>query len=413
MNILMANWTWYPSGGDWTYVDSVCTIYRSYGHTIIPFSMQDERNYPNSYSKFFISHIDYKVENKNKSMTTGLRVLGRSIYSTEANRNLNQLLDTVNVDIAQLNGGINNYLTPAIIPVLKNRKIPVVWRILDYKLICPNSIFVSNGEVCEACFKHKYYHCVLKRCKKSSFLASLAASVESYAYHILPYYKQVDKFLFQSEFTRDLYVKFGYDINRTHIIENPYSNEGTVPHFSGKNYILYFGRIETLKGIYTLLNAMKMLPDIVLKIVGSGSEYENSVEYAAQNKISNVQFLGAKWGDELAPFLRDAEFVIVPSEWYEPSPYVALQSFAFGKPLIASNIGGLKDIVRHKENGLLFEAGDEKGLSQAISGLFSNKAMIREMGMAAVRTIESKYNPLRYYEDTIKLFHELIEVKKK
>jgi glycosyltransferase involved in cell wall biosynthesis len=244
-------------------------------------------------------------------------------------------------------------------------------------------------------------------------LASLVAAVESYVYHILPYYKQVDKFLFQSEFTRDMYVKFGYDINRTHIIENPYSNEGIIPQFSGKNYILYFGRVETLKGIYTLLNAMKMLPDIVLKIVGNGSEYENSMQYAAENKISNAQFLGPKWGDELTPFLRDAEFVIVPSEWYEPSPYVALQSFAFGKPIIASNMGGLKDIVRHKENGLLFEAGDEKGLSHAISELFSNKTIISEMGMAAVRTIGSKYNPLRYYEDTMKVFRELIEVKKK
>ena len=413
MNILMANWTWYPSGGDWTYVDSVCKIYRANGHKIIPFSMQDERNYPSPYSKFFISHIDYKAENKKKSLTAGLRVLGRSIYSTEAKRNLNKLLDMVNVDIAQLNGGINNYLTPAIIPVLKNRGVPVVGRVLDYKLICPNTTFVSNGEVCEACLKHKYYHCILKRCKKKSFFASLVAALESYAYHMLPYYKQVDKFLFQSEFTRDMFVKYGYDINRTHIIENPYSNEGLVPQCSGKNYILYFGRIETLKGIYTLLNTMKMLPNIVLKIVGNGSEYENSLEYAAQNKISNVQFLGPKWGDELVPILRDAEFVIVPSEWYEPSPYVALQSFAFGKPIIASNMGGLKDIVRHNENGLLFEAGDEKSLSQAILELFSNKAMIREMGMAAVRTIESKYNPREYYDDTMKLFHKLIEVKKK
>ena len=338
---------------------------------------------------------------------------GGRFIPRRAKRNLNQLLDTVNVDIAQLNSSINNYLTPAIIPVLKNWKIPIVWRIIDYHLICPNTTFVSNDEICEACFEHKYYHCILKKCKKRSFLASLVAAVESYTYHILPYYKQVDKFLFQSEFTRDMYVKFGYDISRTHIIENPYSSEGLIPQFSGKNYILYFGRIETLKGIYTLLNAMKMLPDIVLKIVGGGSEYENSIEYAVQNKISNAQFLGPKWGDELVPFLRDAEFVIVPSEWYEPSPYVALQSFSFGKPIIASNMGGLKDIVRHKENGLLFEAGDEKGLSQAILELFLNKAMIREMGMAAVRTIESKYNPLRYYEDTMKLFHELIEVKKK
>ncbi|WP_321416293.1 glycosyltransferase family 4 protein [uncultured Desulfobacter sp.] len=413
MNILMANWTWYPSGGDWTYVDSVCDIYRSNGDAIIPFSMENTKNYPTQYSDFFIDHIDYKIENKNKNVISGLRVLGKSIYSIEAKRKLKQLLDTVNIDIAQLNGGINNYLTPSIIPVLKKRKIPVVWRILDYKLICPNTTFVSNNEVCEACYKHKYYNCVLKKCKKQSFRASLVAALESYTYFIFPFYKQVDKFLFQSEFTRDLYVKYGFDKTKTHIIENPYSSKDVVPQFFGKNYILYFGRIETLKGIYTLLDAMKKLPDITLKIVGNGSEYENSINYAKRNKILNVHFTGPKWGDELVPILRDAEFVVVPSEWYEPSPYAALQSLAYGKPIIASNIGGLKDIVCHKENGLLFQPGNVNILCQAISELFSNKKDIERMGICAAKTVERNYNPKRYYENTMELFHELIKAGKK
>jgi glycosyltransferase involved in cell wall biosynthesis len=408
MNILMANWTWYPSGGDWSYVDSVCKLYEKNGHTIIPFSMQDDRNFPSPHSKFFISRIDYKEENRKKGVASALRVLGKSIYSFEAKRNLDQLLDTVNVDVAQLNGGINNYLTPAIIPILKKRKIPVVWRILDYKLICPNSSFISNGQVCEACLKHKYYQCVLRKCKKGSAVASLAAAVESYVYYVLPHYKQVDLFLFQSEFSRDQFVKFGYDKSRTKIIENPYESQTAVPGYSGKRYILYFGRIETLKGIYTLLDAMKNLPNIELKVVGNGAEQENSIAYAAKNKISNVQFLGPKWGSELDPVLRDCEFVVIPSEWYEPSPYVGLQAYAAGKPVIAANIGGLKDMVQDQVTGLFFEPGNSESLCQAITKLFGDHETIMEMGKAARKTVETKYSPEKYYRESIAVFNALV-----
>lgn len=408
MNILMANWTWYPSGGDWSYVDSVCKLYEAKGHTIIPFSMQDDRNFPTPYSDFFIKKIDYKAENKKKSLISGLRVLAQSVYSLEAKKNLAKLLDTVDVDLAQLNGGVNNYLTPSVIPVLKKRNIPVVWRILDYKLLCPNTTFVSNGEVCEACFKHKYYQCVLKKCKKGSALASLVAAAESYAYHVLPHYKQVDLFLFQSEFTRDQFVKFGYDKHRTRIIENPYESQTTVPSYSGKKYILYFGRIEMLKGIYTLLDAMKRLPEVELKVVGNGGEYENSVAYAVKNNLSNVQFLGPKWGNELTPVLRDCDFVVIPSEWYEPSPYVGLQSYAAGKPVVAAHIGGLKDMVQDQVTGLFFEPGNSGSLCQAITKLFGDHETIKKMGMAARKTVETKYSPEKYYRETMAVFNELV-----
>ena len=143
----MAHWAWYPSGGDWTYIDSVCKVYESHGHAIIPFAMHHERNIPSKYEKYFINKIDYKKINEGKSIQAGIQVLRRSIYSLEAKRKLSSLLSDVHVDIGQLNS-INNYQTPSIIPILKQRHIPVVWRILDYKLLCPNTTFVVNDALC-------------------------------------------------------------------------------------------------------------------------------------------------------------------------------------------------------------------------------------------------------------------------
>jgi len=412
MNILIANWTWFPSGGDWTYIDSICKLYESRGHQVIPFSVKNEKNFVTSYDKYFLNSIDYKSFYNKFSLKLGISTAINSIYSIEAKQKLKLLINDIKVDIAQLNN-ITNYHTPSIIPVLKKAKIPIVWRILDYRLICPNSTFLSNGKLCDACFKHKYYNCILKRCKKKSLLASTLLAIESYAYYIMPFYKQVDKFLFQSEFTRDMFVKFGYDIKKTHIIENPYDCKDIQPNYESKNYILYFGRLSNEKGIYTLLDAMSSIPDLELKIVGDGPEYNNYVNYTVEKSIGNVSFLGPKWDKDLVPIIKDCEFVIVPSEWYEPSPYVVLQAFSYGKPVVASNSGGLNDLIIHNENGLLFKVGDFKKLAQTINTLCQDKNLIKRMGQNARRILEKKYNPDRYYSYTIHVFTNLIKSKLK
>ena len=407
MNILLANWTWYPSGGDWTYVDSICKLYESKGHKIIPFSVHNEKNFLTPYDKYFIKGIDYKELYKKISLKSAIEASIKSIYSIEAKKKLKLLLQENKVDIAQLNN-ITSYQTPSIIPVLNKAKIPIVWRILDYRLICPNSTFLSNDKTCEACFKHKYYNCVIKKCKKNSLLASSLLAIESYAYYLLPFYKKVDMFLFQSEFSRDMFVKFGFDKRKTHIIENPYDFNNIEPNFQGKNYILYFGRLSKEKGIHTLLKAMKTLPEIELKIVGDGPDFKDYVNYVNEQSLSNVSFLGPKWDNELAPIIKDCEIVIVPSEWYEASPYVVLQAFSFGKPVVASNLGGLKDMIVKDENGLLFEPGNENSLAQTIHDLFQQKNLIQKMGARARQVLETKYSPERYYQDTLNVFTDLI-----
>jgi glycosyltransferase involved in cell wall biosynthesis len=410
MNILIANWTWFPSGGDWTYIESICKLYELHGHKTIPFSVHNEKNFHTPYENLFLNSPDYKKYYKGMSINTLFNVLVKSVYSVEAKKKLLFLLENINIDIAQLIN-INNYHTPSIIPVLRSKKIPIVWRILDYKLICPNTTFLQHEKVCEECFKHKYYNCIVHKCKKNSLLASTLMAFESYFYYLLPIYNQVDLFLFQSEFTRDLFVKYGYKLSKTHIIENPYNCSSDQPKYEGENYILYFGRISKEKGILTLLKAMKLLPDIELKVVGDGPEFESYTTFVIENSISNVSFLGPKWKAELEPIIKDCEFVVVPSEWYEPSGYVVLQSFSYGKPVIAAGIGGLKDIVVNNKNGLLFESGNVDSLTKSIRSLFWDKKLIKKLGMSAREVLETKYNPERYYNDTINVFTDLINSK--
>jgi glycosyltransferase involved in cell wall biosynthesis len=410
MNILMAHWAWYPTGGDWTYVDGVNQLYESKGHQIIPFSVKNENNVPTPFDKYFLDPVQYKSFYKNISIKSGLITAIKSIYSIEAKQKLKLLLKENKVDIAQFNN-ISNYHTPSIIPVLKEYNIPIVWRILDYRLICPNSTLLSNDKICEACFKGKFYNCIIKKCKKKSFLASTLLALESYTYSILPYYDEVDMFLFQSEFTRDMFVKFGFDKSKTKIVENSFDFSNITPSYKSEDYILYFGRISKEKGIKTLLKAMINIPNIKLKIVGDGPQLEEYKSFIQNNKINNVDLLGPKWGSELDPLIQGCKFTIVPSEWYDPSPYVVLQSFAHGKPVLASNIGGLKDLIVDNQNGQLFEPKNHEQLSDKIKKLFSDKDKIIQLGIVARRILEEKNNSERYYSETMNVFKKLTENK--
>lgn len=406
MNILMANWTWYPSGGDWTYIENISKIFESKGHHVIPFSMHDERNFPTPYSKYFVKKIDYKKLNDRKNLSNSWKVVSRAIYSFEAKRKITELLSENQVDLVQLNN-INNYLTPSIIPVIKKYKVPIIWRILDYKLICPNTIFVSNGDICESCKVHKYYMCSLKKCKKDSFRASIIASLESYVHMFLNYNKYIDLFLFQSEFSRDKFLDYGFDKSKTAVIENPIDYSRVVPNYTNNGYILYFGRLEKSKGIFTLLKAMKLLPKVKLKIIGDGTEFKKCEELINQQSLNNVELLGAKWGNELEGYLKNCKFVVVPSEWYEVSPYAILQAFAWGKPVIGTNIAGIKDIIDHKNNGILFNLKDFNNLADEIFKLFIDDESVIQMGNNARATIEKFHSFDIYYQKMRSVFSNI------
>ena len=99
----MVNWTWYPSGGDWTYIENLSFVYKSNGHQIIPFSMQHNENFESEYSKFFIKKIDYKSLHQKNKFVAGLDVISRGIYSFEAVNKLKALLKHVKIELAHIN----------------------------------------------------------------------------------------------------------------------------------------------------------------------------------------------------------------------------------------------------------------------------------------------------------------------
>ncbi len=157
--------------------------------------------------------------------------------------------------------------------------------------------------------------------------------------------------------------------------------------------LLFIGRLVEIKGLHILLQALAGMPDIRLFIAGEG-ELRNRFEALAQHLHINATFFGQVNGEEKRRLYAACDAVIIPSLVLpdgrtEGMPVVALEAMTAGKPLIASRVGGLAEIIREKENGLLAEAGNSAALAEKIRLLIADRELQQLLSTNAQQTAAS------------------------
>ncbi|MFH1225808.1 MAG: glycosyltransferase [bacterium] len=446
MKILQINKFFWPRDGATNYFLAVREQLKQHGHEVVDFSMAHPNNLPSPYRQYFVSQVDF---NQPQSFLKKIKSAGRIIYSLEAKRKLEELIKKEKPDVAHLHN-IYHQLSPSILSVLKKYKIPTVMTLHDYKLICPNYLLFTKGRACERCRGRKYYNAAIHKCVKNSFWRSLIVVLEAY----LRPYKKIDCFIAPSRFMKNKCVEFGvpenkiryfwhfFDTkqNRSHCEpaeggrRNPpqskpsdYSGDyylprrqagvahplrqlaegGVAPHndiLAPGNYLLYFGRLSKEKGIDVLLKAIAD-KNVKLKIVGAGP-----VNPPVGGE--NVEWLGYKTGEELKNLISGALAVVVPSIWYENASASVFEAMALAKPVIASNIGGLPEMIQtsasRRITGLLFKAGDSHDLAEKIKFLIDNPELAKQFGQQAAQWAEKVANPEEHYQELMKIYMGVI-----
>ena len=132
-----------------------------------------------------------------------------------------------------------------------------------------------------------------------------------------------------------------------------------------EHYVLYFGRFTREKGVETLLNVCKELPQISFVFAGTG-ELADEID-----KLPNVQNVGFISGAALQRLIEKAEFSVYPSQWYENCPFSVMESQIYGTPVIASDIGGIPELIEDGYTGELFESADKAQLEEKIKRLWT------------------------------------------
>lgn len=362
MKILMVNKFHYIKGGSETYYFALKRMLEKEGHTVVDFSMQDEKNFPSPHSGYFVEHVDYD----NASGLAGkAKMAGKIIYSFEAKRKFEKLIRAEKPDLIHLHI-FQHQLSPSILSVAEKYGIPTVYTAHDLKMICLNYKMMHHGRICEDCRDGSYLHCAKNRCVKESFLKSCINVTEGYLHRWLGSYNVIRTIITPSAFYKKKFEEFG--VREDRLIHIPNFLDQHTPHVNErddrKQYYLYFGRLSEEKGVLTMVRAFEkmMCP---LYIVGTGPIKDELAEFIAKKELPNISLLGFKSGQELTDLVGNAKAVLLPSEWYENGPYSAIEALQLGRPMIGADIGGIPELVHG--NGFLFRSGDAEDLYEKLN----------------------------------------------
>lgn len=397
MKILMANKFFYIKGGSETYQFSLKRLLEEHGHQVIDFSMKDPNNFDSPYSDYFVDHIDYTDRNLRTNIKNGLKI----IYSLEAKKKLERLVEETKPDLAHLHL-FQHQLSTSILDVLKKHGVPMVYTAHEFKMVCPNYKMLSHGRLCEACKGHHYFSCVKNRCVKDSAVKSLICFAEARVNQWRGQYDKIGRIITPSAFYRDKLIEFGVKPERVVHICNFLGKDREPPPCRGGSYYLYMGRLSEEKGVSTLIQAFKTL-GLPLKIVGTGPDESLLKESCTGGDASAIEFYGFLSGRNLKVLLEHAKALVLPSEWYENGPYSAIEALQAAKPLIVSDLGGNPELVN--QNGFVFSHGQPRSLSAAVASLEAmSQETYREFCANSRSLYEESYTAESHYEKIMEVY---------
>ena len=177
-------------------------------------------------------------------------------------------------------------------------------------------------------------------------------------------------------------------------------------------YALYFGRLSKEKGILNLIEAFSYIKNQNLHIAGDGPEREKIEKIIKDRHLeNNIKLLGFLNQKEMQEEIANCKFVVVPSIWYENCPYSILETLATGKPVIGADIGGIPELVKDKENGLIYRYNSSSELETKMKLLFENQELVEEYGTKAKKIAQKEYSREKYYNKIIKIYEDVLGEK--
>lgn len=403
MKILLVNKFHYLKGGSEKYYFDLAKLLQEHGHEVAFFSMKDEKNIQTGCKEYFVENSDMNSKNIFKALDI--------IYSRKNKKAMEKALDDFKPDIVHLNN-FQRQLSASIINPIKKRNIPIVFTAHDLQAICPAIVMLdSQRQICEKCLNGKYINCAKNKCIKNSGLKSILGTVEAKYYRYKKIYiNKIDKIITPSEFYKFKLIQDGIPENNIEAIHNFIDMDNYNVEVEDDGYAFYFGRLAKEKGIFNLVKAIQESNVNKLYIAGDGPDKERIEEYIRkENLMKKVKLLGYLNSNEIKNYVRKCRFVVVPSICRENCPYSVLETLAIGKPIICSNLGGIPELIKNNESGLIYTYNKPKELQEKMRVLFENKELTDELGKNAKQIAKKEYSKESYYNKIINIYEGAVK----
>jgi len=319
---------------------------------------------------------------------------------------------------------ISGYLiTGQAVRIAQELGIPTVVSLMDFWFMCPRiTMMRSNGTLCRPpVYATQCAQCLGEEQRRYRWPGKAAPGlmraywnsnkraanrIEERIQFQQGTIKQTDRIISNSQFLRSVFIQMG--VNPEQIIylrqgrdipkaaEWP-NKETTHPHLR----VGYIGQITETKGVHILFDAVQRIPDAQLSVRVFGDTQHFPVYSSRLRRMAaqdnRLEMAGIFRGvEEARQVMNSFDVVVVPSVWYENSPNAILEAFAYGLPVIASNLGGMAELIQDGINGLLFEPGNAQDLSRKLRRLVEEPDLLPKLraGISPVKTVAEEVDEI-------------------
>lgn len=342
----------------------------------------------------------YFRHNDEITSSGSLSLAREALWSRRTTQDITQLIMEFRPEIVHAHNTFP-LISPSVYWAVGKQRIPVIQTMHNFRLMCPQAMFLREQKVCEDCLGNLPWRGVLRACYRESRLQSgvLAAVVTMHG-AIGTWKNKVTRYIALNKFCRDKFIAGGLPAGR--IVIKPNFVDFTAPGLATRAGFLFVGRLSVEKGVSVMMNAIDRVGDVDVRVAGVGPESHLLTE------SDQVKTLGSLSSSDVRREMSQAMALILPSIWYENFPRTLVEAFGCGLPVIASRIGALGELIEHGVTGLLFSPGDADDLAEKMAWAQQHPEQMADMGRNARALYEAEFTADRNYEQLMQIYHDAI-----
>ena len=374
LHIMVAHNSYQMRGGEDAVVDAEVALLRAHGHRV----------------------TEYRRHNDELQGISALHAAMDTLWSRRTSRDMDASITATRPDIVHVHNTFP-LISPSLYWAAHRHRVPVVQTLHNFRLLCPQAMFLREGKVCEDCLGQVPWRAVQHACYRESRAQSAALGSMLIAHRLAGTWQhRVARYIALNEFCRNKFIEGGLPADRIAI--KPNFIDFDAPIARPRNGFLFVGRLSPEKGIDVLASAARQSNGIQIRVAGTGP---------SRGTLAGIPYLkelGALSVEQIRDEMCGARALVLPSIWYENFPRTLVEAFACGLPVIASRIGALAELVEDGVTGLLFEPGSATDLASKIQWAQLNPVRFAEMGHQARARFEAHYTPERNYEQLAEIY---------
>jgi glycosyltransferase involved in cell wall biosynthesis len=386
MRIVLVHNTYQQPGGEDVVFRNECDLLRRSGHAVT-------------------TYVRSNYELEDYAGLGRMALVKDVIWNSRSRREFSTVLHDNKPDIVHIHNTFM-VISPSIYEACQESGVPIVQTLHNYRLLCPGANFFRNGRICEECVTHSLVRGIAHACYRESSSATATVACMLKVHRMLGTQRIVNSYIALSTFARDRFIAGGLTAGKIALKPNfVFPDPGA--RSSDGQYALFVGRLSAEKGLHTLLEAWQHTTNVPLMVIGDGPLF-GELQLRANRLNVDITFRGRVPPHETKAAVKNARFLILPSECYENFPMTIVEAFACGTPVICSRLGAMEEIVKDEWTGLQFQAGNPEDLASKVNWAWYHRARMACMGKQARQEFERMYTAESNYSVLMALYDRVL-----